>query len=320
MPVSRRASSQRPREQPGKRRHDEDPAQHADLRQTAADGHVTLTQPLSRRSRRRRFPTISGSSSVGWNFGLHRNSPASAPGRSRLIMRRMAFNCRRTVSTCSLRSSSASAGTGPAPRRPAWQACPPPPPRAWRCEQQWWMRSAVHGQHPAAHGAEPFGFGLAPTDDRDRERRQKRGVAGPNAEAAAGVLGAQAVGILVHNDGQRGHDPQSHRRGLGCRLASAAFGRRLFLARVLQRADHVERAFRPVVGLAVENGAAAREGLGQRHAGARHAGKGLGHHEGLCQEPLQPPRALDDQPVGGPSSSTPSSEMMSVSSRNRASA
>jgi hypothetical protein len=39
----RRASG---REEAGKRRRDEDPAQHPDLRETAADRHIPLTQPL----------------------------------------------------------------------------------------------------------------------------------------------------------------------------------------------------------------------------------------------------------------------------------
>jgi hypothetical protein len=53
-------------------------------------------------------------------------------------------------------------------------------------------------------------------------------MAGPNAEAAAGVLGPQAFGILVHNDGQGGHDPQSH-AAASASVASEAFAAASFL-------------------------------------------------------------------------------------------
>ena len=76
-------------------------------------------------------------------------------------------------------------------------------------------------------------------------------------------------------------------------LAAAAF----LLARLVQGSDHVERAFRPVVGLAVEDGAAAGERVGAADAAARRAGEGLGHHEGLAEEALQPAGPLDDQAV-----------------------
>ena len=82
------------------------------------------------------------------------------------------------------------------------------------------------------------------------------------------------------------------------RLPAVASRRRgLLLARLVQVADHVERAFRPVVGLAVEDGAAAGERVGAADAAARRAGEGLGHHERLAEEALQPAGPLDDQPV-----------------------
>jgi hypothetical protein len=37
-----------------------------------------------------------------------------------------------------------------------------------------------------------FAVVFSPTHDRDRERRQERGVTGQDAETAAGILGAQA--------------------------------------------------------------------------------------------------------------------------------
>jgi hypothetical protein len=59
----------------------------------------------------------------------------------------------------------------------------------------------------------------------------------------------------------------------------------------------VERAFRPVIGLAVEDGAAAGERVGATDAAARRAGEGLRHHERLAEETLEPAGTLDDQPV-----------------------
>ena len=52
-------------------------------------------------------------------------------------------------------------------------------------------------------------------------------MAGQDAEAAAGILGAQAVDLLVHDDRQGGDDPQPHAAASavrGCRgFASASF-------------------------------------------------------------------------------------------------
>lgn len=73
----------------------------------------------------------------------------------------------------------------------------------------------------------------------------------------------------------------------------------LFLQGIRECAHHVERTFRPVIGFAIQNGAAAGEGIAERHAGARRSGKSLGHHERLCQEPLQTSCTFHDQAVSG---------------------
>ena len=68
-----------------------------------------------------------------------------------------------------------------------------------------------------------------------------------NAEAAALVLGAHGGDILiVDHDGGRGGDQKPHGAAL------AALGLRVLVARVLNGADHVERAFGPRVAVAVE--------------------------------------------------------------------
>ena len=91
-------------------------------------------------------------------------------------------------------------------------------------------------------------------------------MAGQDAEAAAGVFGAQrSHPVLVDDDLERRDDAQPH----GARSLRAARG--LFLARLVQVADHVERALRPIVGLAVEDRAAAGDRFGARHAAARRA-------------------------------------------------
>jgi hypothetical protein len=53
-------------------------------------------------------------------------------------------------------------------------------------------------------------------------------MAGQDAEAAAGILGAQAVGFLIHNHGQGGHDPQSH-AAASASVVSEAFAAVSFL-------------------------------------------------------------------------------------------
>ncbi len=91
MPLERRVIEPAADEQTRKRGGDKDPAQHADLRQTAAHGHVALLQPA-------RAPVAPqprfAHQRVFFGFGRgclrHRNSPAFAPVLSRLIMRRMA--------------------------------------------------------------------------------------------------------------------------------------------------------------------------------------------------------------------------------------
>ena len=76
-------------------------------------------------------------------------------------------------------------------------------------------------------------------------------------EAAAGVLGAQRQHpVLIDDHRERRDDAQPHGGAL------LLGGRGLLLARLVQGSDHVERAFRPVVGLAVEDGAAAGERVG----------------------------------------------------------
>ena len=68
-------------------------------------------------------------------------------------------------------------------------------------------------------------------------------------------------------------------------------------ARLRNRADHVERALRPVIAGAVEDVTAASQGLLQRHGPARLARECFGDGKRLRQEPLQAPRPADDQPV-----------------------
>jgi hypothetical protein len=248
----RRASG---REQTGKRRHDEDPAQHADLRQTAAHGHIAFTQPLL--------------APVSPPAGLQRPADRlpfwvavrASPELTRICAGPQpadhaadGINCRRTVSTCSrCVPRPRRSGSGPAPRHPAWQACPPPPPRGWQCDG--WMRSATvmtpprTAQNRSVSSLRQLTMEIASAVRNDAwpDRTPK---------AAARILGAQRIDLLIHHH-RKGVTILSLISALPASKVSDAFGRCFFLARLLQRADHVERAFRPVVRLSVKNGAAA---------------------------------------------------------------
>ena len=89
----------------------------------------------------------------------------------------------------------------------------------------------------------------------------------------------------------------------------------LFVARLVERADHVERAFLPLVAFAGEDRFAAGNRVGNRDGAAGDAGKRLGHGERLSEKALQTPRALDNQTVIGAEFLEPSSEITSCSSR-----
>jgi hypothetical protein len=191
MPVSRRASSQRPRNRPGKGRRDEDPAQHPDLRKTTADGQVSLAQPLSRRSRRRRV--VADQRVVvrlGWRTGGHRNStrvcagpqPADhAPYGVKLQANGLDMFGPFLVSIRlepGQHSASSVARLSPATASRVAMAIGSVP--------------VDHVMTPPRTAQKPFGFGRSPTR-RSRSRAPSEMARDrADAEAAAGILGAQA--------------------------------------------------------------------------------------------------------------------------------
>src|SRR5271167_4018920 len=67
--------------------------------------------------------------------------------------------------------------------------------------------------------------------------------------------------------------------------------------RLVDGADHVERALRPLVASPVKNCMAALESLNQRYGPAGLAGKGLRDREGLREEALQPASPHDNEPI-----------------------
>ena len=95
------------------------------------------------------------------------------------------------------------------------------------------------------------------------------------------VLGAQTIDFLVHNDGQGGD-----RSATSCRSLFGVRGRCPPCSAHLERADHVERTFSPIVRLTIKNCTAPRKRVSERNAGTGNPGKCLCHHEGLRQEPL----------------------------------
>ena len=140
-----------------------------------------------------------------------------------------------------------------------------------------------HGQNAAAHGAEALAIvAVVPTHDRHRERRQQS--AWPlrmpklplSSSARTAITSESSTTTLVGVVMSKSHD------GCASRLAEA-----FFCARLVDGADHVERALRPLVAGAVENCPAALERLGQRYRSSGLAGEGLGDRERLRQEPLQ---------------------------------
>ena len=90
--------------------------------------------------------------------------------------------------------------------------------------------------------------------------------------------------------------PASAAPAAGCAAACEAF---LLVARLVDCADHVERAFLPLVAFAGEDRLAAGNRVGDGDRAAGHAGKGFRHGKGLRQKALQTPRPLDDAAVLG---------------------
>src|SRR5262249_29131202 len=71
----------------------------------------------------------------------------------------------------------------------------------------------------------------------------------------------------------------------------------LLFACLVDGADHVERAFLPLVAFAGEDRLAAGDGVGDGDRASGHAGESFGHGEWLGEKSLQAPRSLDDAPV-----------------------
>ena len=89
----------------------------------------------------------------------------------------------------------------------------------------------------------------------------------------------------------------------------------LLVARLVDGADHVERAFLPLVAFAGEDRLAAGNGVGNGNGAAGDTGEGFRNGKRLCKKALQTPRTLDNAPVLGAEPSMPSREITSCSSR-----
>src|SRR5271157_5514717 len=73
----------------------------------------------------------------------------------------------------------------------------------------------------------------------------------------------------------------------------------LLVPRLLERADHVDRALRPHVAGPIKDRTAAFESLDQRHGPPRFAGEGLRNREGLREEALQSASPHDNEAIAG---------------------
>src|SRR5580700_3311085 len=73
----------------------------------------------------------------------------------------------------------------------------------------------------------------------------------------------------------------------------------LLVAGLVERANHIERAFLPLVTLASEDCLAASNGVGICDGAAGHPRESFCHGEWLREEALQAPRSLDDAAVLG---------------------
>jgi len=73
----------------------------------------------------------------------------------------------------------------------------------------------------------------------------------------------------------------------------------LLVACLINGADHVERAFLPLVALAGKDHLAADDCIGKGDRAAGHSGKGFCDGKGLRQKTLQTPRSPDNAPVLG---------------------
>ena len=174
-------------------RHDDDPAEHADLREAArhrgrpraASAALAFAardaSPCYQRVRRR------SSSGVGASC---EHSPRRAPrsGRRWRMIWRIAFSCSRVLSTCSVRSVSISARKRRSTRRRASRDRRLAPPRGLRRR----LAGPGDGQHAAPHRAVVSGaVGRSPSSDRNRQAGEEVRVTRQDAEAAAVVFGAQ---------------------------------------------------------------------------------------------------------------------------------
>ena len=238
IPASNIRSSQRPTKTPIKGRGHDRPAQHADHRQVAADRPLALAPPafppnpaqldrsiqtfrvvgpVVRRRRTRPHGAAARSPCAGGPAGPSR-AGARSDRRKRTILR-IAARCRRCAcerASCSSRELRRN--------RASTSDCEPAQivtrHRFRGCDRD--RIAAAHREHAAAQRDVMLGTGgVAPARHRYRQRGQKIGVAGQDAERAGFVLGAQMPHIVGLDDKrERRRDGQLH--GAPAVRASAA--------------------------------------------------------------------------------------------------
>lgn len=153
-------------------------------------------------------------------------------------------------------------------------------------------------KHAAAHCAEMRGaIGRPPAHNSRDERGQQIRVARQYPKAAALVLGPHRRDIAAVDEvlPRRCHSETKECRSLWCGRVRGF----LLVARLVNRADHVERTFLPLVAFAGEDRLAAGNRVRHRDRAAGSTGESFSHGERLRQKALQTPRPLDHAAVLG---------------------